>query len=118
MRERAVRTRRAPPPWELAGALWAPARQKPLGAQRRSGHIASFGPRVTKHESRPFYRVLRLSGGEKCRLTPFLPSEAYSRHPLRTAELFHEPLHVTPRSGLQSRRRRAILALVHLDEGE
>ena len=25
--------------------------------------------RVTKHESRPFYRVLRPSGGEKCRLT-------------------------------------------------
>ena len=81
MRERAVRTRRAP-----------------LGARRRDCQITSFTPRVTKHdlsgslavrhffwsalgpppgfhesrvtkhESRPFYRVLRPSGGEKCRL--------------------------------------------------
>ena len=81
MRERAVRTRRAP-----------------LGARRRTCQIASFTPRVkkhglsgslavrhffwsepgpgpwfsriTRHETRitAFYRVFRPSGGEKCRL--------------------------------------------------
>ena len=52
------------------------------GARRRTCQIASFTPRVTKHgfyvfhESRDtnhgFFRVLRPSSGEKCRLVAFV----------------------------------------------
>ena len=89
MRERAARTRRKP-----GGGK----RREPLDARRRTCQIASFTPRVTKHgfavslgvrhffwsEQGPlpwfsritrhetritaFYRVLRPSGGETCRL--------------------------------------------------
>ena len=49
----------------------------PLGARNMAfkvftnhGFYGFHESRDTKHESRPFYRVLRPSGGEKCRLKP------------------------------------------------
>ena len=100
MGERAVRTRRKP-----GGGK----RREPLGARRRTCPIAFITPRVmkhglsgspavrhflwselgprlwfsriTKHESRPFYRVLRPSGGEKCRLAALSGSDLGSIDP-------------------------------------
>ena len=93
VRERAVRTRRKP-----GGGK----RREPLGARRRTCQIAAFtlrvtkhgfsgslavrhffwsepGPlpwfsRITRHETRitAFYRVLRPTCGEKCRLAPVI----------------------------------------------
>ena len=64
MRERAVRTRRKPLGARKAFKVFHGITRHEL----KHGFYVFHESRDTKHESRPFYRVLRPSGGEKCRL--------------------------------------------------
>ena len=86
--------------WRGMGGRRPPHRQRGLSCSPAVRHFFWSEPvlrpwfsRITRHESRPFYRVLRPSGGEKCRLGP--PTMVFTKHETRPLCFSRDTNHAT-----------------------